>query len=50
MKAVKNVLASYIMFILDEPIKVAHLPKLTNKSMMNGALGIEMVNNSFSES
>ena len=52
MKAVKNVSASYIMFMLNsnEPIKVAHLPKLTNKSMLNGALGIEMVNNFFSES
>ena len=33
-----------------EPIKVAHLQKLANQSMLNGALVIEMVNNSFSES
>ena len=34
----------------NEPIKVARLRKLANQSMLNGALGIEMVNNSFSES
>ena len=34
----------------NEPIKVAHLQKLANQSMLNGALVIEMVNNSFSES
>ena len=34
----------------NEPIKVAHLQKLTNQSMLNGAIVIEMVNNSFSES
>ena len=33
-----------------EPIKVAHLQKLANQSMLNGALVIEMVNNFFSES
>ena len=38
------------MFNLNEPIKVAHLQKLANQSMLNGALAIEMVNNSFSES
>ena len=38
------------MFHLNEPIKVAHLQKLTSQSMLNGALVIEMVNNSFSES
>ena len=40
------------MFMLNskEPIKVAHLQKLTNQSMLNGALVIEMVNNFFSES
>ena len=40
------------MFLLNsnEPIKVAHLQKLTNQSMLNGAIVIEMVNNSFSES
>ena len=34
----------------NELIKVAHLKKLANQSMFNGALVIEMVNNSFSES
>ena len=40
------------MFILNsnEPIKVAHLQKLANQSILNGALAIEMVNNSLSES
>ena len=34
----------------NEPIKVVHLRKLANQSMLNGALVIEMVNNSFRES
>ena len=34
----------------NEPIKVAHLQKLTNQSMLNRGLVIEIVNNSFSES
>ena len=40
------------MFIVNsnEPIKVAHLQKLANQSILNGALAIEMVNNSLSES
>ena len=38
------------MFNSNEPIKVAHLQKLANQSIQNGALVIEMVNNSFSES
>ena len=38
------------MLHLNEPIKVARLQELTNQSMLNGALVIEMVNNSFSES
>ena len=38
------------MFNLNEPIKVAHLQKLAKKTMLNGALAIEMINNSFSES
>ena len=40
------------MFMLNskEPIKVAHLQKLANQSMLKGALVIEMVNNTFSES
>ena len=33
----------------NEPINVAHLQTLANQSMLNGALVIEMVNNSFSE-
>ena len=40
------------MFTLNsnEPIKVAHLQKLANQSMLNGTLVIEMVSNSFSKS
>ena len=43
MKAVKNFLMSYIKLCyiyvkFDEPIKVAHLQKLANQSMLNGAL------------
>ena len=34
----------------NEPIKGAHLQKLTNHSILNGALVIEMANHSFSES
>ena len=34
----------------NEPIKVPHLQKLANQSILNGALEIEIVNNSFSES
>ena len=34
----------------NEPIKVAHLQKLANQSMSNGAFVIDMVNNYFSES
>ena len=39
------------MFMLNsnEPIRAAHLQKLSYHSMLNGALAIEMVNNSFSE-
>ena len=39
------------MFMLNsnEPIKVAYLQKLVNQSLLNDALVIEMVNNSFSE-
>ena len=32
------------MFNSNEPIKVAHLQKLTNQSLMNGALVMETVN------
>ena len=38
------------MFNLNKPIKVAHLEKLANQSLLNGAPVMEMVNNSFSES
>ena len=38
------------MFNSNEPVKVAHLQKLANQSILNGVLVIEMVNNSFSES
>ena len=34
----------------NEPIKVAHLQKLANQSMLNGELVTEMFNHSFSES
>ena len=42
MKAVKNFLMSYIKLCyvyvkFNEPIKVAHLQKLANQSMLNGA-------------
>ena len=48
----ERVISNYVMFMLNsnEPIKVAHLQKLTKQSMLNGALVIEMVSNSFSES
>ena len=47
-----RVILNYVMFMLisNEPIKVADLQKLANQLMQNGALVIEMVNNSFSES
>ena len=38
------------MFNSNEPIRVAHLQKLANQSLLNDALVIEMENNSFSES
>ena len=34
----------------NEPIKVADLQKLANQSMLNRALVIKIVNNSFSKS
>ena len=37
------------MFNSNKPIKVAHLQKLANQSLLNGAPVMEMVNNSFSE-
>ena len=38
------------MLTSTEPIKVAHLQKLANQSLLNGALLMKIVNNSFSES
>ena len=38
------------MFNSNEPIKVGRLQKLANQSLLNGALVMEIVNNSFSES
>ena len=38
------------MFNSNEPIKVAHFQKLANQSLLNGALAMQMVYNSFSES
>ena len=38
------------MLLSIKPIKVADLQKLANRLMLNGALVIELVNNSFSES
>ena len=37
------------MFNSNEPIKVAHLQKLANQSLLNGAFVMEIVNNSFSD-
>ena len=37
------------MFKANKPVKVIHFQKLANKSMLNGALVIEIVSNSFSE-
>ena len=47
-----GVTLNYVMFklISNEPIKVADLQKLANHLMLNDALVVEMVNNSFSES
>ena len=38
------------MLISNKPVKIAYLQKLANQSMMNGALVIEMIKDSFSES
>ena len=38
------------MLISNEPIKVSDLQKLVNQFMLNGALVIEMVNNSLIQS
>ena len=47
-----GVTSNYVMFklISNEPIKVADLQKLANHLMLNDALVVEMVNNSFNES
>ena len=55
MKAVSNVLRSYIKLCsVDVKFKRANQScspsKLANQSILNGALAIEMVNNTFSES
>ena len=39
-----------VMLNSNHPIKVAHLQKLANQSLLNDALVTEMVNNSFSKS
>ena len=33
----------------NKPVKVFHLQKLVNQSMLNGAIVIAMINNSFSK-
>ena len=38
------------MFNSNKPIKVAHLQKSANQSLLNGALVMEIGNNSFMES
>ena len=38
------------LFNSNEPIKVAPLQKSANQSLLNGALVMEIINNSFSES
>ena len=38
------------MFKTNQPIKVIHLQKLANQSILNGPLVIEIVSNFFSES
>ena len=38
------------MFNSKEPIKFAHLQKLASESLLNGALLMEIINNSFGES
>ena len=47
-----GVTLNYVMFklISNEPIRVADLQKLANHLMLNDALVVEMVNNSFNES
>ena len=38
------------MFNSNEPIKVAHVQKFANQSLLNGGLVMKIVNDSFSES
>ena len=38
------------MFNSEEPVKVAHLQKLANQSLLNGARVMEIVHSSFCES
>ena len=38
------------MFNSNKPMKVGHLQELANQSLLNGALVMEMVNNSLSKS
>ena len=47
-----RVILIYVMFMLNsnKPIKVAHLQKLASQSMLNGAIVMEIVSSSFSES
>ena len=45
-----NVTFNMFMFNSNKPIRVAHLQKLANQSLLNGALVMEMGNNYFIES
>ena len=43
-------LCNYVMLNSNEPVKVAHLQKLANQSVLNGTLVIKKwLNNSFSD-
>ena len=46
----QQVIKDFVILSSNDPVKVAHLQKLANQSMLNGTLVTEMVNNSFSES
>ena len=46
----ERVILNYVMLNSNKPVKVAHLQKLANQSMLYGAFATEFVNNSFSES
>ena len=47
----QRVMLNFVMFMVisNDPIEIAHLKKIANQSMVNGALVIEMINNSLSE-